>query len=135
MFGFIKSRVDKLKGKVSSLSDGSKDGNDFLEKVIVALRNKEQNSGREIAAQVFAATVPSAALYAAALSQIVNFFLQPSNVGAREKVLALSKRNFKEAGASTELMGYVRGALRLNPAVLGFYRTAGREIDIDSRTI
>ncbi|KAH6904307.1 heme peroxidase [Coprinopsis sp. MPI-PUGE-AT-0042] len=131
----IKPHVEKLKSWFGSLSDSSRhlstglgqDGHEFLEKVVVALRNKEHNSAREIAAQVFAAVVPSAALYAASLSQIVNFFLQPSNAEAREKS--------KDAGASAELMGYVREALRLNPAVPGFYRTAGREFVLGSQNV
>ncbi|KAH6916274.1 heme peroxidase [Coprinopsis sp. MPI-PUGE-AT-0042] len=134
----IKSHVDRLKSWFGSLSKSSstglgQNGHDYLEKVVVALRNKDQSSGREIATQIVAAVVPSAALYASALAQIVNFFLQESNAEARERVLELSKS--KEAGASSELMDYVREALRLNPVVPGFYRTAAREVIIGSQCV
>ncbi|TFK24090.1 heme peroxidase [Coprinopsis marcescibilis] len=108
-------------------------GSDILKKVVSGMKGEESITSREIAAQLFASVVPTAAIYSAALAQVVNFFLDEKNAEARQKVLALSAS--EEPGSSTELLAYVREALRLNPALPGFYRTASREVVLGSQNL
>ncbi|KAG2004633.1 heme peroxidase [Coprinopsis cinerea AmutBmut pab1-1] len=138
IIGYIKSHIDSIKNKFSlpdvrnHIAIGH-NGHDFLTRIVDSLRNTD-TSNRETAARIFAAVVPTAAIYASALSQIVSFFLQPSNASAAEALVSLPKSK-DTATATTEVLGYIREALRLNPAIPGFYRTAARDVVLGPKTI
>jgi len=81
----------------------------------------------EVAAQIFAAVVPSAALYSQAVSTVVHYYLRDDKKAEREEIIKL--------GASPAVMAYVYEALRLKPLVAGVYRTATQDVIVESVTV
>ncbi|TFK37038.1 heme peroxidase [Crucibulum laeve] len=96
----------------------------FLEKVEKSLGKSQVNA--DVAAKVFTATVPSAALYSQAVAHIVDFYLSEDKQSVREEIVKLSAS--KDKDASSKIMTYAREALRLKPVVPGVYRTAGQDV-------
>ena len=80
----------------------------FLKKVVDAL--EKRYTRREIAGQVFAAVVPTAALYSGTVACIVEFFLAEAQNKAREELLQLLKSSDSDAPAKVQ--GYIREATR-----------------------
>jgi hypothetical protein len=126
---FTKEHVDKIGQRISlpdtfnHIATGGHTGHDFLKKVFDKLGKRY--SHREIAAHVFAATVPSAAVWSAAVTHVLDFFLQEegkkeateeevkqekANREMREAVAKLLES--KEEGDKVKLQGYIREAIR-----------------------
>ena len=85
------------------------------------LRNLWRAAGKEcspaeFAAQVFAAVVPTSALYSLSLAHVVNFYLDEDKKVARDKIVELSKSD--DQNASAEIMKYVSEALSKWPLVI-----------------
>lgn len=85
------------------------------------LRNLWQAAGKEcspaqFAAQVFAAVIPTSALYSLSLAHIVNFYLDEDKKAARDKIVELAKSEDKNASA--EIMKYVSEALSKWPLII-----------------
>ena len=72
-----------------------------FKKLWEALSSK--NTSTEIAAQIFAAVVPSAALYSQAVSTVVHFYLREGKKAELEEIIKL--------GESPTVMPYVYEAL------------------------
>ena len=87
---------------------GDNHSHDFLKKVVDALQRRY--SHREIATHVFAAVVPTAAIYSGTIACIVEFFLADAQTKAREELLVLLKSTDSEAPAKVQ--GYIREAIR-----------------------
>lgn len=68
----------------------------------------------EFASQMFAATVPTAALYSQALVNVLDFYLDDDRQSIREKIVNLAQ---SADDKSAEIMSYVYEALRLRPVV------------------
>lgn len=68
-----------------------------------------------LAADIFDATVPTAALFSKAIVHVVDHFLDDENKQARKEIVDLFSS--KKQDSSAKIMGYVREALRLNPIV------------------
>ncbi|KAF6760375.1 heme peroxidase [Ephemerocybe angulata] len=125
---FIEGHIDSLAS--FSLSDsfnhrgtGSHNGHSFLKQVWDKIGPKH-SSHSEVAAHVFSALIPTAAIYSATLAHTLNFFLQDAQKDARTQLLELVKS--KEEDAPAKVSGYIREALRLSPPVPGVYRQAGQ---------
>uniref|UniRef100_A0A7G1PUP4 Dioxygenase n=1 Tax=Tricholoma matsutake TaxID=40145 RepID=A0A7G1PUP4_TRIMT len=85
---------------------------------------------KELAAQVFSAVVPTAALFSQVIAHVVDFYLDDDKRNEREEIVKLvSACHDKETVA--KIMVYVQEALRLNPTVSGVYRTAGKDVSIE----
>ena len=85
------------------------------------LRNLWQAAGKEcspaqFAAQVFAAVIPTSALYSLSLAHIVNFYLDEDKKAARDKIVELAKS--EDENASAEIMKYVSEALSKWPLII-----------------
>ncbi|KJA17192.1 hypothetical protein HYPSUDRAFT_46645 [Hypholoma sublateritium FD-334 SS-4] len=78
----------------------------------------------EFASQLFAATVPTAALYSQALANVIDFYLDDDRHSIREKIVDLDQ---SAENKSAEIMVYVYEALRLRPVTAGVYRTATQD--------
>lgn len=132
----IKAHLDRLDQTLPSFGDyhigtGANHGHAFLKKALSTLGAKY--SHREIAAHVFAATVPTAAIYSSTVAHVVDFFLEDGRAKEREEVVQLL--DSKDAEAAGKLQGYIREAIRLSPPVPGVYRTAGGDVDLGTQTI
>jgi linoleate 10R-lipoxygenase len=107
-------------------------------------------SKAELSAFVFAAAVPTAALYSQAIAHIVDFYLDKDKRQARAEIVELAAS--QDADAAAKIMGYIREALRrscknscytfsyalcigINPPVSGVYRTAGKDVPVGPITI
>jgi len=103
------------------------------------LRNLWQAAGKEcspaqFAAQVFAAVIPTSALYSLSLAHIVNFYLDEDKKAARDKIVELAKS--EDENASAEIMKYVSEALSKWPLIiiLGLTLTRTSRIGPSSKT-
>jgi len=85
------------------------------------------SSRTELAAQIFAVVVPSAALYSQVVSVVVHYYLGENKKAELEEIIKL--------GESPAVMAYVYEALRLNPPVAGVYRTATQDVILGPLTI
>ncbi|TEB25040.1 heme peroxidase [Coprinellus micaceus] len=149
---FTKEHVDKIGQRISlpdtfnHIATGGHTGHDFLKKVFDKLGKRY--SHREIAAHVFAATVPSAAVWSAAVTHVLDFFLQEEGKkeateeevkqekAKREMREAVAKLlESKEEGDKVKLQGYIREAIRIKPPVPGVYRTATREVVVGPENV
>ena len=83
----------------------------------------EKYSYREFAAQVFAAVVPTAALYSHCVAQVVDFYLGGDKESARKDLVQLIRANDK--AASSRALAYVHEALRQDPPVSPFWLYPG----------
>ncbi|KAF8154674.1 heme peroxidase [Crassisporium funariophilum] len=101
------------------------------------LRNLYKASGkkgtREFASQVFAAVVPTAALYSQAVAHVVNYYLEENNKEAREDIVSLVNSTDKDA--ASKVVAYIHEALRLDPPIAGVYRTAAKDIPVEEVTV
>lgn len=126
----IKAHIDKIDSWISisdsqnHLGMGEFNSHAFLKKLWQSF-GKSSNSYREFASQIFAAVVPTAALYSQAVATVVNFYLDVNKQVAREEIVKLVES--KEKDAADRVMGYVYEALRLDPPVAGVYRTAAKD--------
>jgi hypothetical protein len=77
--------------------------------------SRKKSSNREFAAQIFAAILPTVALYSHFLSHIVNFYLDKERKSVRDEIVKLA--NSRDKGAAAKVMGYVYEALRKDPPV------------------
>lgn len=68
----------------------------------------------EFASQLFAASVPTAALYSQALANVIDFYLDDDQQSIREKIVELAQ---SAEDKSAQIMVYVYEALRLRPVV------------------
>lgn len=131
----IKGHIDKIdtwmsfSDTKSHIAIENYNSHDFLKKVVDAAG--KDCSHRELATQVFAAVVPTAALFAATIASIVDYFLDSNNIAAREDFLAKSS----DKDAPGKVMPYIREALRLKPAISGLYRTSGRDVTLGPQTV
>jgi len=87
----------------------------------------KNNSRTELAAQIFAAVVPSAALYSQAVSVVVQYYLREDKKAELGEIIKL--------GESPAVMAYVYEALRLNPPIAGVYRTATQDVIVEIATV
>jgi len=90
-------------------------------------------SREEIAAQIFAAVVPSAALYSQAVSIVVHYYLGADKKTELEEIIKLGECS--DENASGKVMVYVYEALKQNPLVAGVYRTATRDVNVGPVTV
>lgn len=90
-------------------------GHSFLETLWQAIGKSQKSSYREFAAQVFAAVVPTAALYSQYVVQVVDFYLDDDQRAAREEILRLATST--DENSSERIMTYVYEALRQRPPV------------------
>jgi linoleate 10R-lipoxygenase len=122
-------------------------GHGFLAKLWQDIGKRQKDSHREFATQVFAAVVPTAALYSQYVAQVVDFYLDHGRKADREEIVRLVAS--ADQNASAKVMAYVNEALRLRPPVSslgylisndanhssqlpGVYRTAARDDILDS---
>ena len=77
--------------------------------------SRKKTSNREFAAQIFAAILPTVALYSHFLAHIVNFYLDEQRKSVRDEIVKLI--NSGDKGAAAKVMGYVYEALRKDPPV------------------
>ena len=75
-------------------------------------------SPAEFASQLFAATVPTAALYSQALANVIDFYLDDDRQTIREKIVELAQ---SAEDKSAQIMVYVYEALRLRPVVCCYF--------------
>jgi len=104
-------------------------GHSFLETLWQVIGKSQKGSSREFAAQVFAAVVPTAALYSQYVVQVIDFYLDDDQRVAREEILRLATST--DENASKRIMAYVYEALRLRPPVTGVFRTATKADILD----
>jgi len=105
-------------------------GHDFLEKLWKNIGRSQTDSHTEFATEVFAAVVPTAALYSHYVAQVVDFYLDDDQKAAREEIVRLAASTDQDASA--KVMTYVNEALRLRPPVPGVYRTAAKDDILDA---
>jgi len=105
-------------------------GHVFLEKLWRDIGKCQKDSHREFATQVFAAVVPTAALYSQCVAQVVDFYLDKDRKPVREEIVRLVAS--ADPDAADKVMAYVNEALRLRPPLPGVYRTAARDDILDS---
>ncbi|CAA7270854.1 unnamed protein product [Cyclocybe aegerita] len=109
---------------------GGKNSHMFLKKLWHKLGKNYTRT--EFTAQVFAAVIPTVALYSQAVAHIVDFYLDQDKQVAREEILRLAALMEKEKDACSKIMGYAYEALRLNPPIAGVYRTAAQDAILGS---
>ncbi len=68
----------------------------------------------EFACQLFAALIPTATLYAQALANVIDFYLDGDKQDIRENIARMAR---SEKDMSQDIMVYVYEALRLRPIV------------------
>jgi hypothetical protein len=90
-------------------------GHKFLEKLRQDIGGSRKDSHHEFASEVFAAVVPTAALYSQYVAQVVDFYLDVDQKAAREEIVRLAASTDQDA--SMKVMTYVNEALRLQPPV------------------
>lgn len=73
---------------------------------------KGKSNYREFASQIFAAAIPTAALYSQSIATVVNFYLEKTDAknAAREEIIRLDAST--EADAAEQAMVYFYEALR-----------------------
>ncbi|KAF9042906.1 heme peroxidase [Panaeolus papilionaceus] len=127
---FMKEHIDKIDSWMPSISDSRNhqgvEGSDphaFLKKLWATAG--KGSSRKEFTAALFAALIPSAALYSQAVSHIINFYLDDDKKVAREEIVKLAASSGADASAKIE--AYILEALRLDPPVTGVYRTAAKD--------
>lgn len=141
---FVKEHIDHIASIFPLSSDSFNHtaladwkSHDFLKKSWDALGKKF--SKREVAGHVFAALVPTAALWSATVSKIVDFFLEDGQAESRATLLALlnpaEKEKEKAEEREAKIQAFIREAIRLNPPIPGYIRTAPREVVLGPETV
>ena len=90
-------------------------GHFYLRGLWHGIHRSQNISYREFAAQVFAAVVPTAALYSQYIAQVVDFYLDNDKNEEREEIVRLATSN--DENACTMVMAFVNTALRQRPPV------------------
>jgi len=85
-------------------------------------------SRMEIASQIFAAVVPSAAFYSQAVCTVVHYYLAEDKKAELEEIIKLGGSS--DRTGSGKVMAYVYEALKQNPLVAGVYRTATKDVSL-----